>query len=161
MKATMQKADEMYSGGIVVSRISEGTVIDHVDHGRALLVLGILGLNEHPSNTIIFAMNVPSRKMVLKDIVKINDRFLDQEESDKIAIISPRASVNTISNFQVVEKRHVEIPKSISGKYHCPNSHCPSNVQNGKVPTFMVIGRYPIQVCCQYCGKTYDPVDIL
>ncbi|HEW89869.1 MAG TPA: aspartate carbamoyltransferase regulatory subunit, partial [Candidatus Bathyarchaeota archaeon] len=57
-----------------VAKIKEGTVIDHITAGRALMVLKILGITGREGFVVSVAMNVPSKKMGRKDIVKIEGR---------------------------------------------------------------------------------------
>ena len=113
--------------GLLVRRIRNGTVIDHIDGGEALNVVKILGIVGTTSEALSIATNVPSRHMEKKDIVKISNRELSKEEVDRIALISPRATINIIRNFKVCEKKGVEIPTLIVGSVRCPNpgSHHP------------------------------------
>ncbi|RLG59636.1 MAG: aspartate carbamoyltransferase regulatory subunit, partial [Candidatus Hydrothermarchaeota archaeon] len=84
-----------------VLKIKNGTVIDHIEGGQALNVLKIIGI---PKTTVTIAMNVPSKKTGIKDIVKVEGRELKEEEVNKISLISPRATINIIRNYEVVEK---------------------------------------------------------
>jgi aspartate carbamoyltransferase regulatory subunit len=74
---------------LIVRRIKEGTVIDHISPGSSLNVLKVLGITGEEGMTVALVMNVPSRKMGKKDIVKIEGRELTQDQVDKIALISP------------------------------------------------------------------------
>ena len=87
---------------IRVSALSEGTVIDHLVAGTALKVLDILGIEFEGAVTI--GMNLESRKMGQKDIIKIEHREVSPNEVAKIAVVSPRASFSIIRDFKVVEK---------------------------------------------------------
>ena len=53
---------------LLVRRIRNGTVIDHIESPRALLVLNILNITGQEGNVITVALNVPSlngRKKIL------------------------------------------------------------------------------------------------
>jgi aspartate carbamoyltransferase regulatory subunit len=113
--------------GLLVRRIKNGTVIDHISPGEALNVVKILGITGTTQETLSIATNVPSRNMGKKDIVKMNNRELSKEEVDRIALISPKATINIIRNFKVFEKKGVEIPTLIEGVVRCPNPGCISN----------------------------------
>ena len=54
-----------------VTAIKNGTVIDHVPAGKALSVLKMLGIEGDMSNPVSLVMNVPSKKMGGKDIIKV------------------------------------------------------------------------------------------
>ena len=63
-----------------VSKIKEGTVIDHITGGHALDVIKILGITGRKGGTVTVAMNVPSKILKLKDIVKVEGRKLASAE---------------------------------------------------------------------------------
>ena len=66
-----------------VTAIRNGTVIDHIPAGKALSVLKMLGIDGSMSNPVSLVMNVPSKKMGGKDIIKVEDRELNQYELDQ------------------------------------------------------------------------------
>jgi aspartate carbamoyltransferase regulatory subunit len=80
------------SSQLLVRRIKEGTVIDHIESGKALTVLRILNITGTEGNVITVALNVPSSKHAKKDIIKVEDRFLKKDETDKLALIAPTAN---------------------------------------------------------------------
>ena len=73
-----------------VSKIRNGTVIDHLAAGQALNVLALLGIDGSGGESVSIGMNVPSDKLAKKDIVKVEDRELSQSEVDVLAVIAPR-----------------------------------------------------------------------
>src|SRR3989337_2490906 len=79
-----------------VSKIKDGTVIDHITKGHALDVIKILGINGRSEGVVTITMSVPSGKIGIKDVVKIEGRELNPEEVDKIALIAPHATINII-----------------------------------------------------------------
>ena len=81
-----------------VPRIKDGSVIDHITAGNAVKVLHILGIPKASSSTVSVAMNVRS-KLGKKDIVKVENRELDPQEVDKIALIAPKATINIIRDY--------------------------------------------------------------
>ncbi|HIP58325.1 MAG TPA: aspartate carbamoyltransferase regulatory subunit, partial [Archaeoglobus profundus] len=89
---------------LVISKIKEGTVIDHIEAGKALLVLRILGITAGSKETVTMAMNVPSKKMGKKDIVKVEGKFISERELNKIALIAPRATINLIKDYEIQKK---------------------------------------------------------
>ncbi|MCS7103564.1 MAG: aspartate carbamoyltransferase regulatory subunit, partial [Candidatus Korarchaeum sp.] len=56
---------------LVVRRIANGTVIDHIHAGRSLRVLKLLGITGEREGVVALVMNVPSGKLGKKDIVKV------------------------------------------------------------------------------------------
>ena len=146
---------------LAVRRIKEGTVIDHVDPGKALQVLSALGVTGQDGDIVTIAMNVPSDKLNKKDIVKVENRSLKADETDKIALISPNATVNIIRNFKVVEKRNVDLPDVLEDVFRCPNPTCISNSREPLKPILMVVTRNPPRLKCKYCTRVLKPEEIL
>ncbi|MDD1741301.1 MAG: aspartate carbamoyltransferase regulatory subunit, partial [Methanothrix sp.] len=70
--------------GLKVKPINNGTVIDHIAGGQALNVLKILGIYGTTDATLSVVMNVDSRKLGKKDIVKVEERELLEEEVNRI-----------------------------------------------------------------------------
>jgi len=138
-----------------VSKIKDGTVIDHITAGHALNVLKILGITDHVSGIVTVGMNVPSKTLGLKDMVKIEGRELKSEEVDKIALLAPHASINIIRNYKVVDKQRVRLPNIIREAVKCANPACISNSKEPVKSTFYVDSKEPLRLRCHYCGCGY------
>jgi len=144
-----------------VSKIRNGTVIDHITSGHALDVLKILGITGREGGVVTIAINVSSEKLEVKDIVKIEGRELKPEEVDKIALLAPHATINIIRNYEVVEKQRVKLPKTIRGIVRCTNPACISNTKEPIQPKFYVEREEPLRLRCHYCGHIMEKEDIL
>ena len=134
--------------GLLISPIQNGTVIDHISGGEALNVLKIIGITGATTESISVATNVKSSKIGKKDIVKIENRELRKEEVDRIALIAPHATISIIRNFDVYEKKGVEIPAFLIGVVRCPNPGCISNTNEPIPSKFEVL---PKGLHCLYC----------
>ena len=95
---------EDFDKSLRVRKIKNGTVIDHISPGNALNVLKIVGITGKEGMIISIAKNVSSGKSTQKDVVKIENKELAPEEINRIALISPNASINIIRNYDVVQK---------------------------------------------------------
>ena len=139
-----------------IAPIRNGTVIDHITAGQALNVLKILNVNENTINsTISVGMHVTSQKNNgFKDIIKIEDRELDKNALDKIALISPNARISIIRDFVVAEKHNVHIEDHIYGIAKCSNPHCITNMGEPIQTEFVVVSRDPVSLRCAYCDRT-------
>ena len=136
-----------------VDPIINGTVIDHITAGKALQVIEILNIG-HTQDEVMVGMNLNSKKMVKKDIIKIENRELSDEEANTIALISPTATMIIIKNSVVIKKSMVRLPQQIKGVILCPNPKCITNVE--KVQSkFHLAKQNPIEVRCEYCEKKY------
>lgn len=143
---------------LLIRRIKEGTVIDHVKAGEALHVLEILGITGREGEIVSVAMNVPSSKIEKKDVIKVANRFLKSEETDKLALVSPLATVNIIKNYKVSEKRKVELPEVFTGLLKCPNPTCVSNMKSEPIiPTIDVIDKEAPLLKCRFCQRLISP----
>ncbi|MCX9082052.1 MAG: aspartate carbamoyltransferase regulatory subunit [Candidatus Methanoperedens sp.] len=133
-----------------VRPIRHGTVIDHITAGQALNVLKILGISGTTTAVVSVAMNVPSKVMGSKDIVKIEDRELEQEEVDRVSLIAPNATINIIRDFEVIEKYRVDLPEHLEGVMKCDNPNCISNTSEPVISKFTV-NKKPVELRCIYC----------
>ena len=90
-------------------------------------MLHALSITGKEGNVITVALNVPRSKHGKKDIIKVENRFLETSETNKLALIAPRATINIIRDYKLVEKRKIQLPDSIVGIFKCPNLKCITN----------------------------------
>ena len=131
-----------------VSKIRNGTVIDHIRAGQALNVLAILGIDGSDGEAVSVGMNVPSDRMGQKDIVKVEGKELSQNEVDVLSLIAPDASINIIREYEVAEKHRLERPEQVVGVLSCPNSNCITRENEPVESKFEVLED---GVRCEYC----------
>lgn len=146
---------------LLVSKIKDGTVIDHITGGHALDVVRILGITGRTDRVVLIAMHMASKRLGSKDIVKVEGRELQPEEVDKIALLAPHASINIIRNYKVIDKKRVKLPTIIRGTVKCGNPACISNSNEPVQPKFYVQSEEPLIVRCHYCGHMMEKQDIL
>lgn len=139
---------------LLVRRIKDGTVIDHIESGKALLVLRTLDITGKEGNVITVALNVPSIKHDKKDIIKVENKFLEKNETNKLALIAPHATINIIKDYRLVEKRKIQLPDSIIGVFKCPNLKCVTNSDEYIKPVINIIDKEKIILRCRYCFRT-------
>lgn len=141
-----------------VDPIKNGTVIDHITAGKALQVAEILNIG-NSEREIMIGVNLASKKMGKKDIIKIENRELSKDEASSIALISPTATLIIINDYQVVKKFGIDIPDDIHDHIVCPNSNCITNIEPVKT-RFELANNEPIEVRCAYCEKKYNIDDV-
>lgn len=144
-----------------VSKIKNGTVIDHITGGHALDVAKILGITGREKRVITIAINVPSKRFRAKDIVKVEGRELNSQEVHKIALLAPHATINIIRDYKVVEKQRVQLPKVIENIIKCANPACISNSNEPVQARFYVDSEEPLLLKCHYCGYIMEKKDVL
>ena len=145
-----------------VTAINNGTVIDHIPAGTALSVLRMLGISDDRSSPISLVMNVPSSKHGRKDIIKVEDRELTQNELDRLALIAPKASVAIIRSYSVAEKREVTIGSELVNIARCTFSNCITiNPREPQDHRLRVVKEEPIELRCRYCGRPQDMSELV
>ncbi len=134
-----------------VSAIENGTVIDHIPADSLFKVITILALDKI-SDQITFGTNLDSQKLVKKAIIKVSQKFFEDDEINKISLVAPEVKLNIIKNYEVVEKREVSIPDEVIGIVKCFNPKCITN--NEKIITkFRVENKKNLALKCHYCEK--------
>ncbi|KON26667.1 aspartate carbamoyltransferase [miscellaneous Crenarchaeota group archaeon SMTZ-80] len=144
-----------------VKKIKNGTVIDHINQGYSLDVLSILNITGKEKHVVSVAMNVPSKDIGRKDIVKIEDWELKPRDVDKIALIAPHATINIIRNYNVVDKKKVNLPKILKGTIKCNNPSCISNSREPIESMFHVKDNISLSIRCHFCGRIMKKDDVL
>ena len=146
---------------IKIQPIKNGTVIDHIKAGSALRVMRILDIpKENSSSPIAIGINVDSKHIGKKDILKIEDRELDASEVHKIALIAPSATISIIRNYEVVEKYQVKLPDEIEGIVKCTNPSCISNSREPIKSKFRVISDKKPCIRCVFCDRELSGKEI-
>src|SRR5919199_4818891 len=146
---------------LLVRRIKDGTVIDHIESSKALLVLRTLDITGKEGNVITVALNVPSSKHNKKDIIKVENRFLEKNETNKLALIAPHATINIIRDYKLVEKRKIQLPDSITGVFKCPNLKCITNSGEEIRSMIDVIDKEKVVLKCRYCARTISTDELV
>ncbi len=136
-----------------VRAIENGTVIDHIPVTALFKIITIMGLDRDTEHRMTIGTNLESKRMGMKAIIKINDRYCESHEIDRIALFAPDARVNTIRDFEVVEKRRVDVPERIEGFVKCANPMCVTNHQPVETAFDVVSRDGEICLRCRYCEK--------
>lgn len=138
-----------------VSPIKEGFVLDHIKAGTSLQIFHYLKLDQMDCSIAII-MNVPSRKMGKKDILKV-ECALDQVNLDILGFIDHNITVNVIKNEKIVEKKVLHLPKKIVNVIKCKNPRCISSVEQELDQIFYLSDPEKEIYRCKYCEEKYNP----
>lgn len=134
-----------------VAALRHGTVVDHLNAGTAQKALEILGIPE--DGAALLGINLESRKMGRKDILKLENVEVSEADVAKLALFGPQATVCWIRDFRVVRKVEVTLPDVIVGILRCPNPNCVTNHERSAESRFGVERRKPLMVRCRYCER--------
>ena len=141
-----------------VSALCNGTVIDHIPADKLFAVVNLLNIPTM-SNNVTIGYNLESKKLGKKGLIKIADRFFTDDEVNKISVVAPNVVLNTIRDYNVVEKREVKMPDEIHNIIKCNNLNCITN--NEPMAThFYVANRETHTLKCRYCEKEVSLDDI-
>ncbi|MEL4012954.1 aspartate carbamoyltransferase regulatory subunit [Dryocola clanedunensis] len=137
-----------------VEAIKRGTVIDHIPAQIGFKLLTLFQLTE-TDQRITIGLNLPSREQGRKDLIKIENTFLTDEQVDQLAMYAPHATVNRIEEYEVVGKSKPKLPERIEKVLVCPNTNCISRSEPVH-SSFAVRKRgEDISLKCKYCEKEF------
>ena len=138
-----------------VSAIKEGTVIDHISVGSALKIISLLKLAENET-CVTVGLNLKSRSMGLKDLIKLENLFLSPEHAAQIAVFAQRATINVIENYKVAKKFQVQMPEAICSVLVCPNACCIT--RHEPIQTLFTVeeNQRSVLLRCRFCEKLFS-----
>ena len=137
---------------LVVSALENGTVLDHIPAENVYKALDILNLRGI-ENQITIGINLTSKFFGKKGIIKIEDKFFEDDELNKLALIAPKATVNIIRDFKVVENKKLDMPAEIVGIAKCKNPKCVTNHQPIKTRFTTIDNGNSVSLLCHFCEK--------
>lgn len=145
-----------------ISQIEKGTVIDHLDPKVVFTVVRILGIDRDIHETVTVGVNLQSKVLEKKGIIKIANRFLTAEDVNRLSVVSPNATVNIIENYEVKQKFKVVFPELVEKILKCPNRNCVTNVE-GTPSRFKLVTHDPLLLFCTYCERftAKDDIEVL
>ncbi len=131
-----------------IDSIKNGYVIDHIKAGMAMEIYRVLQLDSLDCHLAIIK-NAVSGKMGKKDIIKI-DEMIDLDLK-ALGYIDPGITVNVIKNGEIVDKRHLELPESITNVIKCKNPRCITSCEQELDHVFKLTDRENRVYRCIYC----------
>lgn len=144
---------------LLVAGLENGTVIDHIPSEKLFKVVSMLKLDKLNS-PITIGNNLESKKYGKKGIIKIADKYFKEEEVARIALISTNIRLNRIENYEVVDKKKVELSDDLKGIVKCNNPKCISN-NEPMLTHFHVVDKEELTLKCHYCEKEVTKDDII
>jgi aspartate carbamoyltransferase regulatory subunit len=131
-----------------IDSIQNGVVIDHIKAGSAMKLYQLLHL-DRLDTSVAMIMNVASRKMGKKDIIKI-DAEIDLD-LDVIGYVDPKATINIIRDGELVEKKNLDLPKELKNVIKCKNPRCISITEQELPHIFVLTDKETETYRCKYC----------
>lgn len=138
-----------------VEAIRNGSVIDHIPANVGIKVLRLFNL--HDSNQrITIGLNLPSSALGAKDLIKIENVYISEEQANQLALYAPNATVNQIEEYEVTKKLNLSLPSNISAVFACPNTNCISHGEPVDSSFKVISKKQDIQLKCKYCEKVFS-----
>ena len=136
-----------------INPIKNGIVIDHIEAGKGMEVYNFLNLSELEC-TVALIMNVPSKLMGKKDIIKIDESIA--LDLNVLGYLSPQATVNFIKDEVIIEKQSADLPEELRNVIKCQNPRCITGVEQCVDHVFKLVDRQEKVYRCIYCeSKAY------
>ena len=133
-----------------VKGIENGVVIDHISVGNGLKIFNLLFADS--DNPVVLLMNVASKVIGKKDIIKIENVF--DVDLNALGLIDPKITVNVIKNNTLVDKVKATIPKTIKGGLKCQNPRCITHSDDYAIPEFTLLkANGKMEYECSYCEE--------
>lgn len=137
-----------------VGKLTEGFVLDHIQAGRCMDIYQYLGLDKLDCCVAIIK-NAKSKKMGKKDIIKI-DGGLDLVDLDILGFIDHNITVNIIKNGEIVEKKELTLPKTVTKVIKCKNPRCITSIEQELDQVFYLTDEDKQVYRCKYCEEKYS-----
>jgi aspartate carbamoyltransferase regulatory subunit len=91
-----------------------------------------------------------------KDLIKIENTFLTDEQVNQLSLYAPDATVNRIDDYEVVGKSRPSLPERIESVLICPNSNCISHAEPVSSCFSVKKRANDIALKCKYCEKEFS-----
>ena len=135
-----------------VDTIKNGLVIDHICAGSGPKIFHWLGL-EKAKFTAALVMNVPSKTMERKDIIKV-DNIINIDFS-VLGFIDPNITVNIVKDEKIVKKIKMELPACVENVRKCKNPRCITVTEHYVSQRFLLVDKEKALYRCEYCDALY------
>jgi aspartate carbamoyltransferase regulatory subunit len=138
-----------------IDKIQIGTVIDHIPHGEGLKLVPLLRLHELPK-IVSIGLNLPSKKLGTKDLIKVEGRFFSEDELDQIALLAPEATISLIEKGAVQKKFAVKLPEKVENLYTCRNTNCITRGEGVNSSFTLHQTSSNLILNCEFCGTPWQ-----
>ena len=131
-----------------IDSIQNGIVIDHITAGYGMRLYELLKLDE-TDVSVALIKNASSVKMGKKDIIKIDSEM--DLDLNILGFIDPQITVNVIKDGELIEKKHLTLPKEIQDVLKCKNPRCITSVEQELPHIFVLTDEKKAVYRCLYC----------
>ena len=143
----------MLNNTLSVGKIEDVFVLDHIQAGRSMVFYKYLHLDRLDCCVAII-YNAKSSKMGKKDIMKI-ECPIDFMDLDILGFIDHNITVNIIKDSQIVDKKALHLPKTITNVIRCKKPRCITSIEQGLDHVFVLTDPEKEVYRCLYCEEKY------
>ena len=133
---------------MIIGKIKDGIVLDHITAGRGMDIYRILGLDKLDC-TVAMIKNADSVKKGKKDIIKIG-QVIDLDFT-VLGYIDPGITVNIIQDGKLAKREHLSLPERVTDIIHCKNPRCITSTEQELRHEFRLVDREKKLYRCIYC----------
>lgn len=134
-----------------IGMIKDGINLDHIPQGNAWYIIKLLKL-DNSRYPVGIGLNLTSKKMGHKDLLKIENHKLSKRELELISIFAVGSTYSEIEDYKIVKKEILQLPLQIDDLVICPNHRCISHQYKS---LFYLQQKNDLLVECHYCTKKY------
>lgn len=131
-----------------IDGVSTGIVLDHIKAGKSMQIYELLRLDKI-NNCVAIIQNADSSKYGKKDIIKI-DQLIDLD-FDVLGYVDSNITVNIVKDGKLFEKKHLELPETLTDVIKCKNPRCITSVEQEIVHKFKLVDKEKQVYRCVYC----------
>lgn len=141
---------------LLIPKIKHGTVVDHIAAGEGPAIVDIIRAHPGMSDLVMsIGLNLESRSMGRKDMVKVQESGLPPAVLEQISLVSPGVTIKRITDY-VVDRKYVSSPPTrIDGLARCLNPNCISNHEQSVRTRFRAIDDARRKYRCSYCERVF------
>ncbi len=134
-----------------VGKIEEGFVLDHIPAGKSMSIYYHLGLDKLDC-TVAIIKNAKSDKLGKKDIVKV-ECDINTLDLDVLAVICHTITVNVIKDGEIIEKKELVLPETLTNVMKCKNPRCITSIEQELPHIFYLADPVKEVYRCKYCDE--------
>lgn len=135
-----------------IDGVKTGIVLDHIKAGRSMQIYELLRLDKI-DNCVAVIQNATSSKYGRKDIIKI-DELIDLD-FDVLGYVDSNITVNIVKDGKLAEKKHLELPETLTNVIKCKNPRCITSVEQEIVHKFKLVDKEKKIYRCAYCDAEH------
>ena len=132
-----------------IDAIQNGIVIDHITAGRGMRIYELLHLDTLDASVAIIKNAVSHKSGGKKDIIKIDSNIAI--DFDVLGFVDPGVTVNIIRDGKLVEKKRIDMPKTLKNVICCKNPRCITSVERSIDHIFRLTDAREKVYRCIYC----------